>query len=127
MTNAGLGGCSPNFVSKRQPCADGNVAGGPTAKFTNYTPHLFPFPMISPEEISNFELFRDCVSAPLIENFTNDRQTPRVKRRGTNGRKKSQPLNVDPAVVEDDSGKDAEELADFIDVSGPIQYLLHTN
>lgn len=83
--------------------------------------------MIPPEEVSNFELFRDCVSAPLIENFANDRQTPRVKRRSTNGRKKSQPVNADAAGVEDDSGKNVEELAEFIEVSMPFQGLLYTN
>ena len=73
--------------------------------------------MIPPEEIANFELFRDCVSTPLIEKFANERQTPRAKRKGAQGRKRSQPVKDDDVGAEDDNGKDAEELAEFIDVS----------
>lgn len=71
--------------------------------------------MISAEETANYEIFRDCLSAPLIQKFATDPATSKGKRRGGHGRKKSQVVSADIGVG-DNSSKDAEELSEFIDV-----------
>jgi hypothetical protein len=62
-------------------------------------------------ESSNFQLFRDCISTPLIEKTTT---LPSKKARNIrgNGRRKTAIKPVTPVEDPDDS----EELAEFIDV-----------
>jgi hypothetical protein len=68
--------------------------------------------MIEVEETANFELFRDCLFAPLIEKFA--AEPPRSKRK-RHGRKKSQGLTADISI-DANSSNDAEELSEFINV-----------
>jgi hypothetical protein len=68
--------------------------------------------MISAEETTNYEIFRDCLSAPLIQKFATD---PAISKRKRHGRKKSQVVSADIGVG-GNSSKDAEELSEFIDV-----------
>jgi hypothetical protein len=72
--------------------------------------------MISAEETANFELFRDCLSTPLIEKFAAKPPKARQWRKSSYGRKKSQVPTPDVSVENEDS-KDAEELSDFINVT----------
>lgn len=61
-------------------------------------------------EESNFQLFRDCLSTPLIEKSSS---TPTKKaRKARNGRK-----NAIKPVMQTEEPNDAEELGEFIDVS----------
>jgi hypothetical protein len=62
-------------------------------------------------ESSNFQLFRDCISTPLIERSTTSPSKKTRKGRG-NGRRKTAIKPVIPVEEPDD----AEELAEFIDV-----------
>jgi len=71
--------------------------------------------MISAEETANFELFRDCLSTPLIQKFATSPPKEKGKRKTGHGRKKSQAVKADVSF-EDDHSKDAEELSEFIDV-----------
>jgi hypothetical protein len=71
--------------------------------------------MISAEETANFELFRDCLSTPLIQKFATSPPKPKRKRKNDHGRKKSQAVKADVSL-EDENSKDAEELSEFIDV-----------
>ncbi|CAL3971857.1 unnamed protein product [Diplocarpon coronariae] len=59
-------------------------------------------------EDSNFQLFRDCLSTPLIEISTN---TPTRKARKARGGRK----NTIKTVVQAEERNDAGELGDFID------------
>jgi hypothetical protein len=72
--------------------------------------------MINAEETANFELFRDCLSTPLIDKFATKPPKSKGKRKSGHGRKKSQ-LPTSEIGVENEDGKDAEELSDFINVS----------
>jgi hypothetical protein len=72
--------------------------------------------MINAEETANFELFRDCLSTPLIDKFATKPPKPKGKRKSGHGRKKSQ-LPTPEISVENEEGKDAEELSDFTNVS----------
>lgn len=77
--------------------------------------------MISAEETTNFELFRDCLSTPLIQKFATAPPTAKAKRKGSHhGRKKSQALAPEVSIENDSSSSDAEELSEFIDVVMPI-------
>jgi hypothetical protein len=78
--------------------------------------------MISAEETTNYDIFRDCLSAPLIQKFATDPATPKGKRRGGHGRKKSQVMSANTGVG-DNSSKDAEELSEFIDVRLLLTFL----
>jgi hypothetical protein len=62
------------------------------------------------DEISNFQLFRDCLSTPLIEKSA---EKPTKKSRRTRG-KGVQKTAIKPVAAE--KANNAEELADFIDV-----------
>jgi len=63
-------------------------------------------------EESNFQLFRDCLSTPLIEKSTT---TPAKKpRKARAGRK-----NAIKPVIQAEEPNDTEELGEFIDVSSP--------
>ncbi|KAL3426450.1 YisB protein [Phlyctema vagabunda] len=67
--------------------------------------------MITDDEISNFELFRDCLSTPLIDQSI-DGATKKTRKRKGNGRKNAiKPVSA-PAEREEN---DAAELAEFID------------
>lgn len=72
--------------------------------------------MLNAEETANFELFRDCLSTPLIDKFATKPPKSKGKRKSGHGRKKSQ-LQTSKISVENEDGKDAEELSDFINVS----------
>jgi hypothetical protein len=63
-------------------------------------------------ESSNFDLFRDCLASPLIEKSSQDPVRKCKKGRG-NGRKR---VN-EPVTILPQEPNDAEELAEFIDVS----------
>jgi 5-methylcytosine-specific restriction endonuclease McrA len=63
-------------------------------------------------EEANFQIFRDCLSTPLIEKFSTQPAKKTRKARG-NGRRKTA---INPVAVETEETNDAEELADFIDV-----------
>lgn len=68
--------------------------------------------MVLDEEQSNYQLFRDCLSTPLIEKSVTE--VPKKKKTRKYGRKTAiKPVSA-PAA---DEANDAEELADFIDVS----------
>jgi hypothetical protein len=62
-------------------------------------------------ESSNFQLFRDCISTPLIEKSATKPEKKTRKSR-SNGKRKT---TIKP-VVPVDEPDDAEELAEFIDV-----------
>jgi hypothetical protein len=63
-------------------------------------------------ESSHFDLFRDCLASPLIEKSSQDPVRKSRKARG-NGRKM---VNERVAILPQEPN-DAEELAEFIDVS----------
>ena len=69
-------------------------------------------------ESSNFQLFRDCLSTPLIEKSTE--QPSKTKRaRNKFGRKTA----MKPIAVHNTESNDADELAEFIDVcSGFLEF-----
>ena len=71
--------------------------------------------MISVEDSANFELFRDCLSTPLIQKFATEPLRSKGKHKSGHGRKKSQAPGAD-INIDNDSSKDAEELSEFIDV-----------
>ena len=61
-------------------------------------------------ESFNFQLFRDCLSNPLIEKST---EAPsKIKTRNKSGRKTA----IKPVIVETTEQNNADELAEFIDV-----------
>lgn len=62
-------------------------------------------------ESSNFQLFRDCLSTPLIEKSTEEPAKSK-KARNKSGRK----IAIKPVIVEKSETSDADELAEFIDV-----------
>lgn len=64
-------------------------------------------------EDSNFKLLRDCFASPLIEKSAKGPSEKSKKGRG-NGRKKS---TIKTSAVAPQEPDDAEELAEFIDVS----------
>jgi len=68
-------------------------------------------------ESSNFQLFRECLSTPLIEKSS---ATPTKKARKARAGRKTviKPVSVPTAAEEPN---DAAELADFVDVSTNFQ------
>jgi hypothetical protein len=68
-------------------------------------------PAMEKVEASNFQLFRDCLSTPLIEKST-ENPSKTKKARNKSGRKTA----IKPVVVEKAETSDADDLADFIDV-----------
>lgn len=79
--------------------------------------------MISEDEGSNFQLFRDCLSTPLIEKSTGE--AAKKKRKLRNGRKTA--IKPVASSLTTDERNDAEELADFIDVCISFMYLNSTD
>ena len=62
-------------------------------------------------ETSNFQVFRDCLSTPLIQKSTE--QPPKVKKaRNNSGRK----TVIKPVIIKKAETSDTDELAEFIDV-----------
>lgn len=61
-------------------------------------------------EIFNFQLFRECLSTPLIEKSSLTPEKKSRKSRGNSRRKTA----IKPVTIEEPN--DAEELAEFIDV-----------
>lgn len=75
--------------------------------------------IMNDSEESNFQLFRDCLSTPLIEKST---ATPAKKpRKARAGRK-----NAIKPVIQAEEPNDAEELGEFIDVSFPGRLQFNT-
>jgi hypothetical protein len=73
--------------------------------------------MESPEETANFEIFRDCLTPPLIEKFAAESSVAPKKRKVRTGRKRSQVVEEIIENTEEEIAKDAEELEDFINVN----------
>lgn len=74
--------------------------------------------MLDVTEVANFEIFRDCLSTPLIQKCTAEPPKSQRKRLGASGRKNTQvkkPENSSTSLF-DVGSNDAEELAEFIDV-----------
>lgn len=68
-------------------------------------------------QTSNHALFRDCLSGPIVHRSAVG-QAKSARKRKPKGRKTSIKLVKDEAGVEDPGERDAEELADFVDVGG---------
>jgi len=69
------------------------------------------------DESANFHIFRDCISTPLIEKSADSPAKARRKSRG-NGTAKTVAKSMAAATTTiSDNTDDAEELAEFIDVS----------
>ena len=70
---------------------------------------------------SNYEVFRDCLSGPIIEKSAITPTKPR-KRKTSKGRKTAVKTGQHPDHNEDEQhsdGDNPEDLADFIDVHPP--------
>jgi hypothetical protein len=66
-------------------------------------------------EDSNFSLFRDCLSTPLIEKSSSK---PRDKRKRGKSQRGGRKNAIKPVIgVEEKVVDDASELAEFVDVS----------
>lgn len=63
------------------------------------------------DEIPNFQVFRDCLAAPMIERST-ENQNPKKQRRTAKAGRKTM---IKPLTTEPEEANDAEELAEFID------------
>lgn len=78
--------------------------------------------MIPHEEGSNFRVFLDCISAPLIEKCTSSPPLTSNSKRKTRanakaGRKTAiKPVSIDIHEANERGLKDVAELADFIEV-----------
>lgn len=74
--------------------------------------------MMDETEAFNFQLFRECLSTPLIQKSTSNTNTPvKQTRKARGGRKNA----IKPVVqAEEDSPNDAEELGEFIDVCSQV-------
>jgi hypothetical protein len=69
--------------------------------------------MTAEYENANLEIFRDCLSVPLISNSTTQPSKAVKRRKAAVGRKNA----VKPVqVVKQDESNDGQELAEFIDV-----------
>jgi hypothetical protein len=73
---------------------------------------------MDPIEESNFQLFREILSNPLIEKSSSTAPSIKKTKKNRSGRKTAiKPVTTDPEIEERD---DAEELGEFIDVRLPI-------
>ena len=70
--------------------------------------------MVIEDEKHNFDLFRECLSGPLLEQLA-IRKTPRSKKKAAKGRDSRQILEVPEGKREEDND-DVEDCAEFIDV-----------
>jgi hypothetical protein len=69
-------------------------------------------------EEANFTLFRDCLSAPLIEK---SRSKPTSKQKKVRSNRSGRKIAIKPVVVAEDKVEDdANELAEFVDVSSKL-------
>lgn len=70
--------------------------------------------MIAEDEVPNFDIFLDCLSAALITKLTQPRAKPKKRRGSKVGNKTDKPLDE----VESDSkdGQNAEDLKEFVEV-----------
>jgi hypothetical protein len=71
--------------------------------------------MLAQDESSNFQLFRDCLSNPIITQSAEKSSQLRGRRKGRRNAKRA----IKPVISEkgdDDDARHAEELAEFIDV-----------
>jgi hypothetical protein len=75
--------------------------------------------MITEDEQSNFELFRDCVSSAVIEKLAPDNRVKAKKR--SKGRKHEHQPDTDLTGPDNLEQTDAADLADFIEVFTPLQ------
>jgi hypothetical protein len=65
------------------------------------------------DEISHFQVFRDCLATPIIEKSSENQKPKKQRRKAKAGRKTViKPL----AALESEEPNDAEELEEFIDV-----------
>lgn len=72
--------------------------------------------MLPEEELSNFELFRDCLATPLIEKSAVEPSKEKRRRRAAAGGRRGAKI-VKPVVSErQERENDAEELGEFVDV-----------
>lgn len=71
--------------------------------------------MISIDLQKNLDLFRDCLSGPLVQRLALDKSLPAQKRRSKGQRKKVKEVANVPEE-DDDARPAAEELTDFVDV-----------
>lgn len=83
--------------------------------------------VIPPEEQSNYEIFRECLSEPVLKALAPQVEKPKKKKR--HGRKTSKTTS-NPDIIEpnepivDDTANDADDLGEFIDVRPPQQPIL---
>ncbi len=63
---------------------------------------------------SNYEVFRECLSGPIIQKSAVKPTKPRKRKAGRSAIK---PVEI-PDLHEEHGGNDAEDLADFVDVRG---------
>src|SRR5438045_8285131 len=85
--------------------------------------------MIDSDENTNYDLFKDCLSGPIITQCSLPAPSSKRRRSGKSGQKSSGALDsiedVNPCVKQE---TDAAELAEFIDVSPfPEPHLSLTN
>jgi len=69
---------------------------------------------IPDEEALNYEQFRDCISAVLIQHLARPPSTPGPTKSTRRSKAKKQPATPIPDSVTD-AANDAEDLSDFID------------
>jgi len=73
---------------------------------------------MDPTEESNFQLFREILSNPLIEKSSTTTASTKKTKKNRGGRKSAiKPVTRAPEIEERD---DAEELGEFIDVRLPV-------
>lgn len=89
---------------------------------------------IPPEEQSNFETFRDCLSEPVLKALAKPiEKTPKKKRVSRRSKDAKNPVTKSKTVatttntiIPQDERATAEDLAEFIDVnSSPAPTLSH--
>jgi len=68
----------------------------------------------------NFQIFRDCLSTPLIEKSP-EQPAKKTRKARENSRRKTA---IKPVIHETEEANDAEELAEFIDVCCSLIYHL---
>lgn len=73
--------------------------------------------MIAEDEQANYENFRDCISELVISKLSPSADKAK-KKRAVKGRKNEIKPVMRPAEQDESNG--AEDLAEFVDVSGPV-------
>lgn len=72
--------------------------------------------MISDDESSNYELFRDILATPLIEKCSSQGTPPKARQKRKSRRKSAASATQAVNAPLSEESNDAEELAEFIDV-----------